>query len=378
MSAKPELEARIVEAIYRGACEPSELQRALELIANYFDSSGVVLAELDATQPNSRLVVGANAVDEQFFENYQAYAEYDPAPRAFMAQPAGKASLTDRIFSSEQRQGFVFLNEFLRPRGIDGSLGGPLFSDGGRFALISVQQDIGHSYGDDDVARLERLTPHLARALQIRRLFLQSEARSKALESIVDRNEAGIVGWRGEGAVLFVNRAARSIASSHDGIGLDKDGRLLLADRSAATRLAALQADVVKGGAGGLVRVSRPSGQQSYIVLVSPLPSGDDLFQNSRGGVLFAIHDPAQKRAPPEQRIAELLQVPLGSARVLLAILEGVELKEYADRAGISINTVRFHLKSAFALTGAKSQADLVRNAMSVLNDLGPYFADRA
>jgi DNA-binding CsgD family transcriptional regulator len=55
-------------------------------------------------------------------------------------------------------------------------------------------------------------------------------------------------------------------------------------------------------------------------------------------------------------------------------MLEGVELKEYAERAGISMNTVRFHLKTAYALTGTRSQAELVRKAMSVLGDLGPYF----
>jgi regulatory LuxR family protein len=378
MSGKPELEAKIVEAIYRGACEPSELKRALELIAGYFDSSGVVLGELDAAHPKDQFVVAANGGDDQYFENYQAYAEFDPAPRAWMAQPAGKAALTDRIFSREQRQSFVFLNEFLRPRGIDGSLGSSLFSDRGRFAMVAVLQDVGHNYGDDDIARLERLTPHLARALQIRRLFLQSEARGKVLESIVDRNETGVVGLRGEGAALFVNRAAHAVATARDGIRLNRDGRLVLGDRAAATRLAALQADVANGGAGGLVRISRPSGRKPYIVLVSPLPSGDDLFTNSRGGVLFAIHDPTHRKAPGEQRIAELLHIPLGAAKVLQAILEGMELKEYADRAGISMNTVRFHLKSAFALTGARSQAELVRNAMSALNDLGPYFSDRS
>ena len=80
--------------------------------------------------------------------------------------------------------------------------------------------------------------------------------------------------------------------------------------------------------------------------------------------------------ADTEQRIAELMRVPLGSAKVVRAILEGVELKEYADRAGISINTVRFHLKSAFDLTGARSQVELVRTVLSALNDLGPYFPD--
>ena len=58
------------------------------------------------------------------------------------------------------------------------------------------------------------------------------------------------------------------------------------------------------------------------------------------------------------------------------AILEGVDLKDYADRAGISMHTVRFHLKTAFARTETRSQADLVRMALSALNKLGPYFAD--
>ena len=209
-------------------------------------------------------------------------------------------------------------------------------------------------------------------------MFLQSEARGKALEWIVDRNETALVGSRGEGPALFVNSAARKVAAARDGIGLDRDGKLVLSDRTAATRLATLQADVIGGGAGGLLQVSRPSGLKPYVVLVSPLPSGDDLFRSARGGVLFAIHDPANRKTPTEQRIAELLHIPLGPARVLKAILEGTELKDYADRAGISMNTVRFHLKSAFALTETRSQAELVRNAMSVLSELGPYFADRA
>jgi hypothetical protein len=239
MSGKPELEAKIVEAIYGGACDPSELKRALELIAGYFDSSSVILGELDAAHPNDTLVVAANGGDDKYFENYQAYAEFDPAPRAWMARPAGKADLTDRIFSNEQRQRFLFLNEFLLPRGIDGSLGSSLSSDRGRFAMIAVLQSVGHNYGDDDIARLERITPHLARTLQIRRLFLQNEARGKVLESIVDRNETGMIGLPGEGSALFVNRVARAIASAGDGIGLNKDGRPVLADRAAATRFAA-------------------------------------------------------------------------------------------------------------------------------------------
>ena len=370
-------ETKIVEAIYRGACDLAELQHAIRLIAGYFESPGALVGELDQAHPQHAFAFGANTIDDQFFSGYRKWSEHDPAPRTYAALAVGKASITDRMFSESVRRKSEFLNEFLVPLTLDGSLGAPLLSTGSRVAMIGVFQGVRRrSFDDDDILRLERLTPHLTRSLQIRRLFLQSEARGKVLESIVERNETGMVGLRGEGPALFVNRAARAIAAARDGLGLDRMGRLMIADRAAAIKLAAMQADIARGGAGGLVRISRPSGLKPYIVLVSPLPSGDDLFPNSRGGVLFAIHDPAHRKTPTEQRIAELLHIPSGAAKVLQAILEGVGLKEYANRAGISMNTVRFHLKSAFALTGAKSQAELVRNAMSALNELGPYFSD--
>jgi DNA-binding CsgD family transcriptional regulator len=378
MSGSADAEAKIIDAIYRGACDSVELSRAIALIAEYFESPWVLLGELDQAQPERQFAIGARTIDQEYFARYAEHAELDPAPRAFAALAVGTASITDRMFSESFLRRNVFLNEFLVPRGVNGALACPLLSESGRFALIAVQQGVNRrSYDDDDIARVERLAPHMMRALQLRRLFLQSEQRSKVLESIVDRNKTGMVGLRGDGPALFVNRAARAVAAARDGLGLDRQGRLVAADRAAATRLVALQADVARGGAGGLVRVPRPSGRLPYIVMVSPLPSGDDLFPNSRGGVLFAIHDPARRPMATEIRIAQLLHIPRGAARVVQAILAGQDLKDYADRAGISMNTVRFHLKNAFAGTDTHSQAELVRVALSALNALEPHFADR-
>ena len=378
MSLDADAEAKIIDAIYRGACDSVELSRAIALIAEYFESPGVLLGELDQAQPERQFAIGARTIDQEYFARYAEHAELDPAPRAFAALAVGTASITDRMFSESFLRRNVFLNEFLVPRGVNGALACPLLSESGRFALIAVQQGVNRrSYDDDDIARVERLAPHMMRALQLRRLFLQSEQRSKVLESIVDRNKTGMVGLRGDGPALFVNRAARAVAAARDGLGLDRQGRLVAADRAAATRLVALQADVAGGGAGGLVRIPRPSGRLPYVVLVSPLPSGDDLFPNSRGGVLFAIHDPARRPMATEIRIAQLLHIPRGAARVVQAILAGQDLKDYADRAGISMNTVRFHLKNAFAGTDTHSQAELVRVALSALNALEPHFADR-
>ncbi len=66
-------------------------------------------------------------------------------------------------------------------------------------------------------------------------------------------------------------------------------------------------------------------------------------------------------------------QKPHGAAKVLSALLDGIELRDYAEREAISMNTVKFHLKTAFERTDTRSQVDLVRRALLALNDLGPY-----
>ena len=377
MSGNADLEAKIIDAIYRGACDAAELSRALALMTTYFNSLAAALGESDRMRPECQMVLASGAIDGPQIARYSQYAHLDPLPGAFAALAAGTVTTSNRIVPESERRK-IFTNEYLAPMGAIEALGCPLLSGNGRFALISFLQDRNQeSFDDADIARLERLTPHLTRALQIRRLFLQSEARGKALESVIDRNETGMVGLCGNGPALFVNRAARAVAAARDGLGLDRHGRPMAADRMAAMRLATLQADVAGGGAGGLVRIPRPSGRLPYVVLVSPLPSGDDLFPNSRGGVLFVIHNPARRPMATEIRIAQLLHIPRGAARVVQAILAGQDLKDYADRAGISINTVRFHLKNAFAGTDTHSQAELVRVALSALNALEPHFADR-
>jgi DNA-binding CsgD family transcriptional regulator len=378
MPDSAELEEKIVDAVYRGACEPDELVRAIGLIAQHFDSTGVILAEFDQAAPEAALAIGARTVDRSFFVDYAPYAPFDPAPRAFAALPVGTVAPTHRLFSDKFLRKNVFLNEYLRPKGVGAALGGSLLAAGGRFAQVSILAATNRRrFGNDDVERLERLTPHLTRALQIRRLFLQSQSREQVLESVLSRSPTGIIASSSNGALLFVNEALRAMAAARDGLSVDRHGRLVALDRTAARRLNALEADVGNGGAGGLVRIERPSGRPPYMVLVSPLPSTEDILMRTRRAILIAIHDPSRRIPSTAQRVAHLLHLTPGAAKLVAAILEGVDLKDYAERESISMNTVKFHLKTAFDRTETRSQSDLIRRAMLAINDLGPYFPER-
>jgi hypothetical protein len=150
-------ERKIIDTIYRGAYDPAELQPAIELLARYFDSGGAFLGEIDHAAPESRFVTGAGTIDQAFIVDYEGYAPLDPAPRAFAALKLGTISTTDRMFSAEFLRTSVFLNEFLTPHGIDATLGGPLFSERGRFAMVALHQAArSKRFEDGDVARLER------------------------------------------------------------------------------------------------------------------------------------------------------------------------------------------------------------------------------
>lgn len=143
------------------------------------------------------------------------------------------------------------------------------------------------------------------------------------------------------------------------------------------TRLSAVHAEVLRGGAGGIIDVQRPSGRLPYLILISPLPKLEDVLSRTRRGVLFIIHDPERRVPSTVQRIAQVLNIPLGAAKVVEALVSGAELKDYGDREGISINTVKFHLKTAFARTGTGSQLEPLRRTILALDDLGKSLEDQ-
>ena len=58
-------------------------------------------------------------------------------------------------------------------------------------------------------------------------------------------------------------------------------------------------------------------------------------------------------------------------AELTAALCAGVTPAQFAAQAGVSVNTVRFHLKSLYAKTETRGQADLIRVVMATIASLG-------
>jgi hypothetical protein len=231
------------------------------------------------------------------------------------------------------------------------------------------------AFEDSELADVERLMPHIGRALQLRRTFLRLEAKVEGLQAAVDRLSAGVALLDSAGVALFVNRAMRAVADRADGISLNRTGRPVPANAKARVRLDALLKDVVLGGAGGIIAVPRISGIRPYAVLVAPSPRAiaEQLREGRRssGSALVIVHDPAGRQMSDLEMLQVGLGLPQGAARLVAALAADDDLQSFADREGVTIHAVRFHLRTAFARTGARTQAELVRLAVRLLRDLG-------
>lgn len=366
-------EGRFLDALYRGVADGDKFGDALKLILDMFGCRGVALVAVDSQDPAANLIATAGLMADNLQLYHDKFAALDPAPAMFTRIPVGRANATDRMFTPEQLSKDRFYQEFFRPIGLVETLGGHIYSDRGNFSLIGLIRGADRKpFGDDDIADLERLIPHMARALQLRQAFFRIDAKSLGLQATANRLSAGLVLLDEEGTSVFVNAAMQSIAQRADGLALDRSGRPMPVNVEARRRFDALIMDVIGGGAGGILSVQR-DGLRNYVVMIAPAPwSSVQSEWERRGptGAIVIVHDPEIGVRDAVEILEQGLHLTKGAARVVAALAGDDDLKSFAEREGVTIHTARFHLRTAFMRTGTRNQAEVVRMAVRLLRDV--------
>ena len=372
--------ARILAGLYDGVVTADSFDLAFSALAKDFGCHSASVVSFDPVVPQASAAFGVGAFDAAAQRRYDTdFASIDPAPAVFAARPSGTGFASNRLFDRDYLRRSVFLHEFLQPLGIEETLGGTVASNDGRLAFLTLHRDNGRrAFDENDIARIKSLLPHVTRALELRRAFARLETKASLLSSMIDRLSAGVLVLfaddRAGPSVAHVNQAARSIVARADGLWLDRKGWLHAKDRSAGHPISGHIRDVLAGGAGGVVRVPRSS-LRGYVVLVAPLPACSEFRPEAAApnqvGVLILIHDPDAETAGGAETIAAIFGLPMGAARLVEALMQGEDPKDYASRRGLSYETIRYHLKSAFARTGARSQTRLMQLVTRALSELG-------
>jgi len=131
------------------------------------------------------------------------------------------------------------------------------------------------------------------------------------------------------------------------------DGELRARDRDTALRIQHLVARVQQDDAPDVAYTFAPAHDQPAAIKV----------ERTDADILISILDFDAELDVHIVALIELYELTAAEVRLTQDLVAGLSLKQIASKQGISTNTVRAHLKSAFLKTKTNRQADLIKMA---------------
>jgi DNA-binding CsgD family transcriptional regulator len=358
----------LLRDLYAACLDSAETQALPHRLAAAFDAASCILILREPAGKGTTMIGGTEnwvAAMPSYTQYYYAYDVWYER----MAKRGGPVCLGDEVVPWEEALSLEFYNDLARPHDIHHLIGSVFDLSPDLSGGVAIHRPVdARGFTERERALLELVRPHLAQAYELmRRRGLEERSRRLSFDTLAALATAVlIVNERGE--VRMMNAAAERLVRA--GLGLQvRNGRLGLAtaaldDRlKAAVRSAALAPLGRSLFAGETIAAPRANGSPVSLS-VSPLPadiSAGAVFEPL--AAVFASVGPAD--APLD---AEVIRGAYGltaaETRVLLAIVGGQRLADFAASAGITFNTAQVQLRSVFAKTGLHRQADLVREVL--------------
>jgi DNA-binding CsgD family transcriptional regulator/PAS domain-containing protein len=363
----------LVGRIYETALQPETWPDVLTRIADRLQAVSGSLIIHDCVQPavsdrNAFLPqVHVTRLDPETLGEYQRHwIQHDPGLKAMELMSAGALATDETVSSREEWLRSAIYNDFLLPRQIARVLAGLPVRDRQGVAHVFFHRPSSQgAYEAGEQELLRRILPHLARALTIRRHFLDmSRQRQAALEAL-DHSPVGVVLLGPGGEVTHMNRAAEEIVAEADGLTVAR-GRLYAARPAETRELQRRIHDAVATGNGrgpgdgGAQLLSRPSPRRPLAVLVTPLFLASALGPLRQATAAVFVRDPEREPASPPDQMRALYGLTPAEARLACHLANGLSLREAAQRLEVTVETVRSQVKRIFEKTDTRRQAELV------------------
>ncbi|MBW2273330.1 MAG: hypothetical protein JRG96_08670 [Deltaproteobacteria bacterium] len=359
----------LLESIYEGPFEDRPWRSFLEVVQRALGATtaGIIVWRPEETERGGGLIetVGEEWLarsSDTFFETYLAL---DP----FVDLPAGLPVTFDELVPDTGRLVASELHaQYMQPMGIRYALGVDVRGPSGlELRLRAARPQRSHDFRDDEKRKCERLVPHIERALKIFAKIRRLESRHALYEGVMDQIATGMVLLDESGRVLQLNRAARDLVQ--EGSLQIRDGMLEVGNSAAAEELRGLiqragsAEEARKPGVMSALRVEAQGGHPPLSLLLRPLPTRSDGVAG-RPSVTVFISKPEERQSIPPEIIRKIFGLTKTEASVCSLLAQGSNADEVASRLGVSVHTVRAHIRSIFKKTGVSKQTELIRRVL--------------
>jgi len=313
-----------------------------------------------------------SGIDEDAIRDFVDHcAAVNPWPPAIARFGVGFAS-SDDVVPREEFRRTEFLDDWCRPWGIADSSGAVSANDGrGNATLTVVLPDVPEADRDRTRAVMRLALRHLMRAHAVHEALGRAAEADDAVELALAASGAASLVVEADGRIAFATPAAEAVLARADGL-LAAGGRLAAADPAADRALSRAVAETAastrrraEGGGDRVapaVRVPRRDARAPYVLLTTPMPVAprSPARLPSPDRVVVTVRDPDARRLADPARTADALGLTAAEAALACALAEGDTLQSHAAKRGVSVETVRTLLRSAFRRTGCHRQSELV------------------
>jgi DNA-binding CsgD family transcriptional regulator len=371
----------LVDQIYEAAIDPTRWPEFLSAFARAVKAQGTLIythnvetfeasTACDSASLNAVVNFDPGFINSlgEYYNQVNVWAQNEAVLKP------GRPVTGSMLFPVQELPKTEFYNDWLQPQDLFHALGGIIAQDGPwAVKFSSVRSQRAGDYRADEVRLYQELLPHLARAARIQRRFAFLQSLSNSSLAVLDTVPSAILLLDGHHRVLHANAAADTELRRADPLKLNLSGELQTRGTSSAQAAlrSAIQAalDPVRGAREDLptvAQLSRRNGE-ALSVQVLPLPKSNGTAKvttiSQRLAACAVVVHGGTSRIPTvgPQLLRHLYGLTPAEIQVVLALAEGYTLKRYAERRGISRNTVASQLKSAFSKTGLRRQSELVR-----------------
>jgi DNA-binding CsgD family transcriptional regulator len=164
------------------------------------------------------------------------------------------------------------------------------------------------------------------------------------------------------GKVLTMSARAERVTCRGDGLSVQQLA-LVASTPEVTERLnSAIKSAVsstVLGGAGGAVRLPRPSDRRDWLALISPSPRFLEHLPVRMPAAVLRLVD-GKSHISLTKAHAGLFGLSPREAQVVQALIDGHSVESLSEELRISKNTARVHLQAVFRKTSTSRQAELM------------------
>lgn len=366
MSSRLAAEAHgvLLDAIYAAATDVSRWPEFIDRVSDCFGGPSTLFLR-PGDDPSGTRILAGNLDPERINSHNAYYAKLIPwRPHVGRSHPV--LDLGEDRVAMEEFLRTEYYNDWMRPQDLLYWVGvRPDFGDDGCLGLGVSRSGRHEAFSECELNLLMSISGHLQRAGEIARRLTLFDAQAQATSALLDDLNAGVLLVDADLRVRFVNAVAEELLAAGDGLCV-RSGRL----RTATPRLQATLSEAVRratrlsrdGAAfGSTLTLKRSGGAAPLALNIGPLDERSRAPFAMGPLAIIVIGAPERDTAVDPERLRAAYDLTPAEARLAVALCAGRSLAEHAVDAGVSLNTVKYHLKAVFEKTGESRQPDLVR-----------------